>query len=75
MSKLVIELSDGSCVGLKEIWVCAEDTTDAHSEIEVFDEDEGEYLGSYVGELPDTDDEDFSMEKLVSEVEEALRFI
>ena len=66
---LVIELSDGRVVCLHEIWVIDEDS---YPMVEVYDLETDELLGEYNGTIPDTEDEDFNMEKFTELVEVAI---
>ena len=72
MADMVIELSDGSEVRLHEVWNCCYDIHDSGSEIEVYDNEDNSFMGSFLGILPDTDDEDFDMNDFVECVEANL---
>ena len=72
MSDMVIELSDGSAVRLHEVWKCCDDIHDSGSEIEVYDNEDNSFMGSFLGILPDTDDEDVDMNDFIKCVEANL---
>lgn len=72
MADMVIELSDGSEVRLHEVWNCCDDIHDSGSTIEVYDNKDDSFIGSFLGSLPDTDDEDFDMDYFVKWVEANL---
>ena len=72
MADMVIELSDGSEVRLREVWNCCDDIHDSGSTIEVYDNKDDSFMGSFLGILPDTDDEDFDMDYFVKWVEANL---
>ena len=72
MADMVIELSDGSEVRLHEVWNCCDDIHDSGSEIEVYDNEDDSFMGSFLGSLPDTNDEDFDMDYFVKWVEANL---
>lgn len=68
MEEIVIVLNDGREVELKEYWQCCDGVNDCMSYIDVFDTNTNEVIASYRGTLPDTEDEDFDMDKWVDEV-------
>ena len=72
MADMVIELSDGSEVRLHEVWNCCDGIHDSGSTIEVYDNKDDSFIGSFFGILPDTDDEDFDMNDFVECVEANL---
>lgn len=72
MADMVIELSDGSEVRLHEVWNCCDDIHDSGSMIEVYDNKDDSFIGSFLGSLPDTNDEDFDMDYFVKWVEANL---
>ena len=72
MADMVIELSDGSEVRLHEVWNCCDGIHDSGSTIEVYDNEDDSFMGSFLGSLPDTDDEDFDMNDFVEWVEANL---
>lgn len=72
MADMVIELSDGSEVRLHEVWNCCDDIHDSGSTIEVYDNEDDSFIGSFLGSLPDTNDEDFDMDYFVKWVEANL---
>ena len=72
MADMVIELSDGSEVRLHEVWNCCDDIHDSGSEIEVYDNEDDSFMGSFLGILPDTDDKDFDMDDFVEWLETNL---
>ena len=72
MADMVIELSDGSEVRLHEVWNCCDDIHDSGSTIEVYDNEDDSFVGSFLGSLPDTNDEDFDMDYFVKWVEANL---
>ena len=69
MADMVIELSDGSEVRLHEVWNCCDDIHDSGSTIEVYDNKDDSFIGSFLGSLPDINDEDFDMDYFVKWVE------
>ena len=72
MADMVIELSDGSEVRLHEVWNCCDDIHDSGSTIEVYNNEDDSFMGSFFGSLPDTDDEDFDMDYFVKWLEANL---
>lgn len=72
MADMVIELSDGSEVRLHEVWNCCYDIYDSGSMIEVYNNEDDSFIGSFLGSLPDTNDEDFDMDYFVKWVEANL---
>lgn len=72
MADMVIELSDGSEVRLHEVWNCCDSIHDSGSLIEVYNNDDDSFMGSFLGSLPDADDEDFDMDYFVEWVEANL---
>lgn len=69
-NEYVIELSDGTEVELAEKWEFTDD--DSYPIVEVIDCETNEVIGSYRGNLPDIDVEDFDMDKLIKKVEDNL---
>ena len=69
-NEYVIELSDGTEVELVEKWEITDD--DSYPIVEFIDCETNEVIGSYRGNLPDIDDEDFDMDKLIKKVEDNL---
>ena len=72
MADMVIELSDGSEVRLHEVWNCCDGIHDSGSMIEVYNNEDDSFMGSFLGSLPDINDEDFNMDYFVKCVEENL---
>lgn len=72
MADMVIELSDGSEVRLHEVWNCCDGIHDSGSMIEVYNNEDDSFIGSFLGSLPDTNDEDFYMDYFVKWVEANL---
>ena len=72
MTDMVIELSDGSEVRLHEVWNCCDDIHDSGSMIEVYNNEDDSFMDSFLGSLPDTDDEDFDMDYFIKWVEANL---
>ena len=72
MTDMVIELSDGSEVRLHEVWNCCDGIHDSGSMIEVYNNEDDSFMDSFLGSLPDTDDEDFDMNYFVKWVEANL---
>ena len=72
MADMVIELSDGSEVRLHEVWNCCDGIHDSGSMIEVYNNGDDSFIGSFLGSLPDTNDEDFDMDYFVKWVEANL---
>ena len=72
MADMVIELSDGSEVRLHEVWNCCDDIHDSGSMIEVYNNEDDSFIGSFLGSLPDTNDEDFDMDYFIKWVEANL---
>lgn len=72
MANMVIELSDGSEVRLHEVWNCCDGIHDSGSLIEVYNNEDDSFIGSFLGSLPDTNDEDFDMDYFVKWVEANL---
>lgn len=72
MADMVIELSDGSEVRLHEVWNCCDGIHDSGSMIEVYNNEDDSFIGSFLGSLPDADDEDFDMDYFVKWVEANL---
>jgi len=67
---LVVGLSNGNEVGLKESWEITDD--DSYSIVEVYDCETNRHIGSFNGELPDITDEDFDMREYAEKLEERL---
>ena len=72
MADMVIELSDGSEVRLHEVWNCCDGIHDSGSMIEVYNNDDDSFMDSFLGSLPDTNDEDFDMDYFIKWVEANL---
>ena len=72
MADMVIKLSDGSEVRLHEVWNCCDGIHDSGSMIEVYNNEDDSFMDSFLGSLPDADDEDFDMDYLVKWVEANL---
>ena len=72
MADMVIELSDGSEVRLHEVWNCCDGIHDSGSMIEVYNNEKDSFIGSFLGSLPNTNDEDFDMDYFVKWVEANL---
>ena len=72
MADMFIELSDGSKVRLHEVWNYCNGIHDSGSEIEVYDNEDDSFMGSFLGSLPDTNDDDFDMDYFVKWVEANL---
>ena len=72
MADMVIELSDGSEVRLHEVWNCCDGIHDSGSMIEVYNNEDDSFMDSFLGSLPDTNDEDFDMNYFVKLVEANL---
>lgn len=72
MADMVIELSDGSEVRLHEVWNCCDGIHDSGSMIEVYNNEDDSFMDSFLGSLPDADDEDFDMDYFVKWVEANL---
>ena len=68
MEEMVIELNNGREVKLKECRKCCNGVNDCGAYIDVFDTDTNEVIASYLGTLPDTEDEDFDMDKWIDKV-------
>ena len=73
MADMVIELSDGSEVRLHEVWNCCDGIHDSGSMIEVYNNEDDSFMDSFLGSLPDTDDEDFDMYDFIECVEANLQ--
>lgn len=69
---LVLELSDGSEVKLREVWNCCDDHKDCGSVIEVFDCETSVILAHFNGTLPDLNDEDFDRDKYIKRIESEI---
>ena len=72
MADMVIKLSDGSEVRLHEVWNCCDGIHDSGSMIEVYNNEDDSFIGSFLGSLPDTNDEDFDKNYFVKWVEANL---
>ena len=72
MADMVIELSDGSEVRLHEVWNCCDGIHDSGSTIEVYNNEDDSFMDSFLGSLPDTNDEDFDMDYFIKWVEANL---
>ena len=72
MADMVIELSDGSEVRLHEVWNCCDGIHDSGSMIEVYNNEDDSFMDSFLGSLPDADDEDFDMDYFIKWVEANL---
>ena len=72
MADMVIELSDGSEVRLHEVWNCCNGIHDSGSMIEVYNNEDDSFMDSFLGSLPDTNDEDFDMDYFIKWVEANL---
>ena len=72
MDDMVIKLSDGSEVRLHEVWNCCDGIHDSGSMIEVYNNEDDSFMDSFLGSLPDTNDEDFDMDYFVKWVEANL---
>ena len=68
MAEVVIVLNDGREVELKECWNCCDGINDCGPYIDVYDTDTNKIIASYRGVLPDTEDEDFDMDKWIDKV-------
>jgi len=68
---MVVELSNGDKVKLKEVWTITKD--DSYSEIEVYDNETNLYMGSFRGSLPDDSDPDFDLGECAKELERTLK--
>ena len=72
MADMVIELSDGSEVRLHEVWNCCDGIHDSGSMIEVYNNEDDSFMDSFLGSLPDRNDEDFDMDYFIKLVEANL---
>ena len=72
MADMVIELSDGSEVRLHEVWNCCDGIHDSGSMIEVYNNEDYSFIGSFLGSLPDPNDEVFDMDYFVERLEANL---
>lgn len=72
MADMVIELSDGSEVRLHEVWNCCDGIHDSGSMIEVYNNEDDSFMDSFLGSLPDTNDDDFDMDYFIKWVEANL---
>ena len=72
MADMFIELSDGSKVRLHEVWNYCNGIHDSGSMIEVYNNEDDSFIGSFLGSLPDTNDEDFDMDYFIKWVEANL---
>lgn len=72
MADMVIELSNGSWVRLHEVWNCCDGIHDSGSMIEVYNNEDDSFMGSLLGSLPDTNDEDFDIDYFVKWMESNL---
>ena len=68
---MVLSLSDGKEVKLRETWAITDD--DSFPEVEIIDCETNHVLKVFRGELPDTDDPDFNQDELIDEVERILK--
>ena len=68
----VLALPDGTEVELVENWAIDDKTNDSYPEVEIIDCEANNVVGRYRGTLPDTEDEDFDLDKLLDVVENAL---
>ena len=66
----VIDLGDGTEVKLVEKWEITD--VDSYPIVEVIDCETNEVIGSYFRTLPDIEDDDFDMDKLIKEVRDNL---
>lgn len=69
MRDMIIELSNGSEVRLHEVWNCCNGIYNSGSAIEVYNNEDDSFMGTFSGSLPDTDDEDFDMDYFVEWLE------
>ena len=67
---IVLELSNGQEVEVREVWTITDD--DSFSEIEIVDCETNHVLKSFRDSLPDIDDPDFNSGKFLDEVEKIL---
>ena len=72
MADMVIELSDDSEVRLHEVWNCCDGIHDSGSMIEVYNNEDDSFMDSFLGSLPDTNDDDFDMDYFIKWVEANL---
>ena len=72
MADMVIELSDGSEVRLHEVWNCCDGIHDSGSMIEVYNNEDDSFMDSFLGSLPDTNDDDFDTDYFIKLVEANL---
>ena len=72
MADMIIELSDGSEVRLHEVWNCCDGIHDSGSMIEVYNNEDDSFMDSFLGSLPDTNDDDFDMDYFIKWVEANL---
>ena len=68
MEEMVIELNNGREVKLKQCWNCCDGINDCGPCIHVYGTDTNKIIASYRGVLPDTEDEDFDMDKWIDKV-------
>lgn len=72
MSRLVLELSNGQDIELKEVWNCCDGTHDCGSAIEAYDLETNGLICEFAGSLPDIDDEGFVMNEYIALVEREI---
>lgn len=72
MRRLVLELSNGQDIELKEVWNCCDGTHDCGSAIEVYDFETNKLICTFAGSLPDIDDEDSLMDEYIAFVEQEI---
>lgn len=72
MRRLVLELSNGQDIELKEVWNCCDGTHDCGSAIEVYDLETDGLICTFAGSLPDIDDKNPLMDEYIAFVEQEI---
>lgn len=74
METINLTLSDGLEVQLIETWFIDDEACDSYSVVDILDLGANEVIGSYIGTLPDPEDEDFDIEALREKIEKELDY-
>jgi hypothetical protein len=73
--EMTITLTDGVKVTLRQFWSCGDNPWESPRNRIACTDNEGCLIDEWDGTLPDTDDEDFDLEKFTEEVEEKLNWL
>lgn len=74
MKTIYLTLSDGLEVQLIETRFIDDEACDSYSVVDILDLGDNEVIGSYIGTLPDPEDEDFDIEAQREKIEKELDY-